>query len=392
MEKYNNNWKECAWGGEKRDSGIEFLKISAVILIIISHVVQTVGTPNSYVPFQDYVISLDTATQNVQRLIMTMLRYSGVLGNSIFFSCSAWFLLDSERSNKRKILKMFLDIWIVSIISLVAGLFIYKGNIGKGIIMFLLMPNILASNWYTTCYLLFYMLHPFLNKLINQMTKVTLFRLSSVLMVLYIFMNWIIYPFFGDILFTSAIILWVAIYLIIAYMKLYLTDLSNNIKFNVGIVCFGLIVNCGVVVATNYLGLRISCFQNKLLCWNNNCNPFLIIVAIGLLNISRNIKFHNYYINQVSKLSLLIYIIHENRFFRVYIRPQMWQFVYQKYGYSNIVMWTMILTVLLFCGSLILSLIYKQTLGKVVEKLVNQVYPHLVSHYVRFEEKLLRRF
>ena len=62
MEKYNNSWKECACGGGKRDSGIEFLKISAVILIIISHVVQTVGTPNSYVPFQDYVVSLDTAT------------------------------------------------------------------------------------------------------------------------------------------------------------------------------------------------------------------------------------------------------------------------------------------------------------------------------------------
>lgn len=99
----------CLWG-VKRDSGIEFLKICAVILIIISHVVQTVGTPNSYVPFQDYVVSLDTATQNVQRLTMTMLRYSGVLGNSIFFSCSAWFLLDSERSNKRKILKIILDI------------------------------------------------------------------------------------------------------------------------------------------------------------------------------------------------------------------------------------------------------------------------------------------
>ena len=391
FEEYNNmeNALKAQEAANGRNSGIELLKIFAIILIIISHIVQTVGTPNPYVPFQNYLINIDTATQDVQRLIMTMLRYSGVLGNSIFFSCSAWFLLDSEKSNKRKVIRMLTDIWIISIISLIFGLITYKEKLGKGIIVFLLMPNVLGSNWYTTCYLIFYMLHPFLNMLIKKLSKVVLFRTTLVLMLLYIFLNWIFYPFFGDILFTSNIVLWVAIYFLIAYIKLYLEDLCDNIKLNMGVLFFGIIGNCGVILITNQLGLHIDYLQDKLLCWNNNCNPFLIMTAIALLNIARNITFNNYSINLVSKMSLLIYIIHENRFFRIYIRPQMWQFVYEKYGYGNIVLWTMILTLVLFCGSLILSLIYKYTLGKVITKIENKAYPHLVSYYLKFEKNLL---
>lgn len=67
----------------------------------------------------------------------------------------------------------------------------------------------------------------------------------------------------------------------------------------------------------------------------------------------------------------------------------MWQFVYEKYGYGNIVLWTMILTLVLFCGSLILSLIYKYTLRKVITKIENKAYPHLVSYYLKFEKNLL---
>ena len=39
-----------------RDSGVELLKIIAVILIVISHVVLTLITENEYIPYSDYLL------------------------------------------------------------------------------------------------------------------------------------------------------------------------------------------------------------------------------------------------------------------------------------------------------------------------------------------------
>ena len=82
-----------------RNSGIELVKVIAILLIVCSHVVQTLGGGNS-----DYTIDLSTATTDWVRLLITMFRYSGALGNTLFFVCSAWFLLDSKQVSGQKIM------------------------------------------------------------------------------------------------------------------------------------------------------------------------------------------------------------------------------------------------------------------------------------------------
>ena len=81
-----------------------------IILIVISHVIQTLSDTNEYIPYQDYVVNLRIATTNIQCLVLSILRYSGALGNTIFFVCSAWYLLDSTKVNKRKILQRFPEV------------------------------------------------------------------------------------------------------------------------------------------------------------------------------------------------------------------------------------------------------------------------------------------
>ena len=78
-----------------RDSGVELLKIIAVILIVISHVVLTLITENEYIPYSDYLLDCTHATTNVTVLLLAVMRHFGALGNWIFFVASAWFLLDS---------------------------------------------------------------------------------------------------------------------------------------------------------------------------------------------------------------------------------------------------------------------------------------------------------
>ncbi len=132
---------------KERNSRIEVLKIVAIILIVLSHVVQTLGSNgNAFVPFAGYGIDLNAATPDLRYLIIAMLRYSGSLGNTIFFICSAWFLLDSRAANKKKIYTMIADIWVVSFVILIIVFTLRKGNLNGSLILKNLLPNTFGNN------------------------------------------------------------------------------------------------------------------------------------------------------------------------------------------------------------------------------------------------------
>ena len=138
-----------------RESGIELLKILAIAMIVIAHVVQTLGKVEpqlSYYPTEAF-INLSKSTMNFEIFILQNMMYLGSLGNSIFFICSAWFLCDSKKVSFKKIALICLDVWIVSVLYLI----IIKG-IGISIPMMMtiksIFPTIFANNWYITFYIL----------------------------------------------------------------------------------------------------------------------------------------------------------------------------------------------------------------------------------------------
>lgn len=369
-----------------RNSSIELLKIFGIILIVISHVIQTLHTPSSHVASNDYVLDISIATTDIQRIILALLRHSGSLGNTIFFCCSAWFLLDDDKVNKKKILQMLLDVWIVSIIILLTVYIIRSGNIDSRTIIKQIFPTTFEANWYITCYILFYPLHSFLNHLIKKMNQKTLLRVVLVLLFLYVFVNYILPGKF----YTSAIVLWVTLYFAMAYMKYFLTDLSNNIKINILLLIVGFLGTIGMVLITNFLGLYIESFNGKLLRWSSNCSPFLILIAVSMLNIARNVQLSNKVVNYISSLSLLIYIFHENALLRSFYRPLMWSYVYLNCGYEYILLWVFVLVLIVFAFGLITSIIYKSTIQKLVTIVCNWLYSFLRKVYKKIENLIIK--
>ena len=369
----------------KRNSSIESLKVFGIILIIISHVIQTLHSQNTYLMVKDYVLDISMATSNIQQLILALLQYSGALGNTIFFCCSAWFLLDNNNVSKKKVLQILVDVWVISVIILIVVYTIRGGNIDIKMIIKQLLPTTFTNNWYITCYLLFYPLHPFLNWLIKYMEQRVLLKTSLVLFFLYVCANYIIPGSF----FSSYIILWVTIYFIIAYMKYYLIDLSNNTIINVFVLIIGFAGNICIVLLTNYLGLHLEIFNSELLRWHSNYSPFLILIAISLFNIAKNIRFDNKMINYISSLSLLIYVFHENLLLRTFYRPLMWNYIYNQFGYEYILLWVFVLTVIVFSFGLIASIIYKSTIQKAVTIVCDWLYPILQKIYRIIEKSIL---
>lgn len=370
-----------------RKSGVELLKIVAIFLIVVNHVTQTLGTENLDVSFQDYVIPLGNATTDIQVLILMLLRQTGALGNTIFFTCSAWFLVGKTNSARKKAFSLLSTVWVISILILCLYLFFYPSCLTAEDLIKQILPTCAGNNWYMTCYIIFLFVYPWLNKMIALTDQKQLLRITAFSSCL-----WIVVDYFKETLFyPSRLILWVTIYFLIAYLKLYCGRIMGNIKLGFLFLLVGISGYIAQVVVTNYVGLYLSgAFSNEVLRWNNNCCPFFLMIAIGSLIISLRASYRIRIINYISGLSMFVYLLHENYLFRTYTRPAIWQYLYVNYGYAHVVMLDIAFAVVLFVLSIVVSIIYKETIQCFVMKASGKLFSILATVYSRMEYLMMQ--
>lgn len=112
----------------ERNTSTELLKIIAMFMIVISHLAQTYGTLHNNLAINpEFFYDSKIASTNVNNIIILLMRNLGAIGNNIFFICTAWFLVDRKKSNKKKVIEMISDVWIINIVFLL----ILKNGGGK---------------------------------------------------------------------------------------------------------------------------------------------------------------------------------------------------------------------------------------------------------------------
>lgn len=368
-----------------RNCGIEMLKIISIFLIIISHVVMTIRLKNQFVSYDDYIFDFSYVSKGMSGIILAIFQHFGSLGNAIFFVCSSWFLLEKDTFSKNKWIKMFLEIWTISCAILLLMLIYTGGRINNKLIIKSLLPNFFTNNWYVTAYLIFYPLHTVLNRIIKDLNQKNLLKITTVLFLLYCVCNSLYDSFF-----SSVIIMWVTLYFFIAYIKIYMIELCNNIKVNSIVLIIGISIIVFLIVFTYIVGGNNKFFSNKMLFWNKNCNPFFWVIAVTSFNIFRKIKIKSSFINNISKYSLLIYIIHENILLRNYIRPYILHLIYNILGYKYIIVWVVLLSIVIFAFSLLIGIIYRVLFGKIIEKLAVKMIVLIDKIYKKYEKAMYK--
>lgn len=347
-----------------RESGPELFKIIGILLVVISHVVQTLESNFGYlVGFSDYVLIFGKPTKDIQILFISFLRYSGALGNAIFFISSAWYLLDKTKTNTQKILRMIIEIFLISVLWLgVTALFtdfkLTESHIKKSF-----FPTYYSNTWYLTDYIKFCFVYPFLNIIIKTISKKLHFIGGFGLFILYG-----VLAFFISIPGECTFMLWISIYVLMAYFKMYCPKFTSSTKVHLVIFLIGLILHIMFIIGTNRYGLKHPNQGIYTTRWNSNQNTFLVLIAYGLFQVFRNLKIKSSFINLVSSLSMLVYIIHENIIFRQYYRPTIWHWIYNNLGYNLILLWIFGFVVLLFLLSCLLAYLYKKFIQKYVFK------------------------
>lgn len=150
---------------------------------------------------------------------------------------------------------MVIEIWTVSISFFLVAYWLLHGEIAPILVIKSVFPTLSSCNWYMTCYLLFYMIHPVLNEIIRRMDQRQLFRASFFMSMLYIVANFIKISCF-----STELILWVTFYFVIAYMQKYLRRFADSKRANlimliVNMVCFIGVIQCVVKPLASAMGI-----------------------------------------------------------------------------------------------------------------------------------------
>lgn len=165
-----------------RNSSIELLKIIALFLCVLCHSLPLYKL--EYTQALSGYLNLSSSTSEIQPFLLTVFSHLGQVGNAVFLVASAYFLQNSSKVKKEKIIQYVLDVFVVSILFL-AGFIVLQHRIAFRFIVDSLAPTTIGFYWFITCYILLYAIHPWLNSVIENMRQETLFRVCMVFFFLY---------------------------------------------------------------------------------------------------------------------------------------------------------------------------------------------------------------
>lgn len=300
-----------------KQSNFELLRIISMLFIIIYHCI-----------YHGHVI--ENCTNDGIKLIFTIIELVTIVHVNSFVLITGYFQSKSK-FKQAKIWSLinsslFYRILIIIILTCLGCISLSKVDILRE--TFILNIN---QYWFVRIYIFLYCLSPFLNKLISNLDKRYYQKLLLVLFVLFSILPYIT----GNKAFDNSgytLYNFIYLYLIGAYLRRYPISKSyifNNCSKNLyrvvlaSVFCFCVVVNY-LIFNTSTSLLNTNSIINEIA---NNfismtimySNPIVIIQAIAFFLLFETFDFKSKIINNISKLTLGIYMIHDNSYLRTII-------------------------------------------------------------------------
>ena len=300
---------------KKRDMNFELLRIICMILIVASHCIMhseimkkvNLYTGNYY--FLEFLIAFSKISVNLYILI------------------TGYYMVKSKFKTKKLI-----SIWGITFFYSFCTLLICEligQRVGKKVIIMNLLPFISGRYWFVTTYIGLYLLIPFINKLINNITKkqyellvLVLFFMLVIAKTIFSSVNYLL-PNSGDNLFWFCYL-----YIIVAYIRLYY-DKKINKNFYLMIGFLASFINFAVrLIGIKFLGRGFG----ELLYFST---IFIFIATITFFLYFKELKIRGKIINniigKIASATFGVYLIHDN-----FLTKKQWlKFVMQDYSFVN---------------------------------------------------------
>lgn len=346
-----------------RNSSFELLRFICIIFIISHHYFYH---GNLGLPFTEDNISNG-------RVFLQIASMFGRTACSIFVLITGYFLINSRSVNIKKLVLLILEMLSYSIgISLFVRLLTpYEVSNVDIIKSFMPIPY---GNWYCVYYILFILITPQLNKILNSLTKREYKNLLFIIIGIYSVFNTLI----KNELEFSNIDFFFVMYIIGGYIRLHYENKYSN-SYNLYAFITTTILIILSVVFFDYIGgyfHKASLIEHATYFQQFNTLPSVLFAISIFLYFSR-LRINNVFLNFLGKSVLGIYLIHDN-------------FVLRKIIWCEIVpnnehldspythFFIKIIVVLLF--ALLLDIIRRYTLEKILVKILNSLK---ISNFLR---------
>lgn len=283
-----------------RNSNIELLRILAMLCIALNHFTWMYSDIlGNEVGLRKY------ALLNTLGLISNF----GGVGDVLFFAISAWFLCAENIVFKRScrriwMLEQRMLFYSIGLLMLSVGLFcgIGYGNLPSNLeLVASFFPCITGRWWYTTSYVVFLLLHPFIHKGLRAMGRQWHKRLVTVSL-----LAWGIIPYY-DINMGYGIFLFMYLYSIVSYIRWYRLDLLNSRQRAWKMIIIGFILGFG----SNSIAQLFSSNSVVMAFWMNKprCIPSLLM-ALGLFSLAvAGRRFGSSIVNRIAGGTLAMYLL-----------------------------------------------------------------------------------
>lgn len=349
---------------QQRNSSFELIKVIAVILIIFSSALPF-GT--TYAGGYDDVFSDLTRTAfSADHMLMTLFRWFGQIGDTLFISCSAWFLCDHSTIRVKRIGKIIMDSWVLSVLGLAVSFAFINPSFKEVFKSF--FPITFQVNWFVGCYILYYFAHPFLNRAVSGLDRRELKTVVIVLLLVYSVLSTVYAVYY----FTNLMAFFMIHYFVMYLKKYRIYD--RPAKEDILCMLVGFVLILMIILSLSILGDRIPFLHAHNLNLCKYYNPLILLIGSGAISLAAKKEFFSSAINKIASWSLLIYLIHTNHFWVTYGKYGL----YQRIGVDG--MLRVLIVVSLYLVTIpILAFVYEASAGKLTRRLSDRLERFIVS-------------
>lgn len=347
-----------------RQSGLELLRIIAMIIIVASHLSQRgnwawIGTNDSL---------------SINQLFINVIICFGQVGVAIFFSITGYFLYNSKNLHWKRIFKIARPTWFYSFSFLLFAIIFTPSLVNfsfplNQLTVHSILPIITNAYWFISTYISLYLILPYLKIWLDTLTDKKLFKLITIIAGIFIIPNILSYSIADTSSFIlpipSAIFYTIVGYTICRCKEKLLKHKNSKLLF---ISISGIIL---YIISSLLIHLATTKFN-----YTNINNNILIdamslpcmLTSIPLVIIFSRLKFTNRFINYLASLVFGIYLIHSNGILINLIWQQndiLQTSIASNYSPIHFILYFIATVIIIFCASAII-----ETLRKLLTKAI----------------------
>lgn len=330
---------------KERKSNFELLRIVCILMIITLH----------YCNGDIGGALANTVNKVSNYYIINIMESLCIVAVNVFILITGYFSYDKKSIKISKIFKLIFLCVFYGIMIYIILLLTNKVNVDKDSLLLLLKT--IFDRWFIVIYIILYLLIPYINKLIDNISKKDLWNL--------ILINYVFFYLWTTI-FTKTplrdngygIVNFITLYLIGAYISKYnKKDISKIKTFLMYVIC-SLLTFAYVKVTSNSYAYN---------------NIFVLIASVSLFLTFKNMNInYNKVINYLATFTIPIYVIHENLFISKILYRDI--FKCDHFYKSNYILINMIYTVIgIYLICIIVEIVRRLIMKKIVDEKIEKI-------------------